>query len=229
MGPLARAGSCSTVDGMKIAGRRGGVWIGLVSGWLVAGCGDVEPADDTMGMGSLGGEDGGPGEAGGPGDGGGDEVPDNEYCAGVADWSEAQGRIEEQVVVLVNERRAAGARCGGQSFGATGPLTMDSTLRCAARVHSLDMVTRGFFGHDNPDGEDPFDRMQQAGYRFSTAGENIAAGQDTPEAVVEGWMESSGHCSNIMNPDFTEIGVGYVQTDAAEYPHYWTQVFGRPL
>lgn len=212
---------------MTRAGRWGRTWVGLVTAWGLVGCGDVESGGDDMGMGGddLGSVD--DGEA--PGDGGGAQVPGTEYCAAVADWSEAESLFEDEVLVLVNERRAGGASCGGQSFGAAGPLTMDATLRCAARVHSLDMVTRGFFDHANPDGEDPFDRMERAGYRFSTAGENIAAGQPTPEAVVQGWMESPGHCGNIMNADYTELGVGYVRTDAAQFPHYWTQVFGRPL
>lgn len=159
----------------------------------------------------------------------GPQVPDNDYCAGVAQWSEAEILFEREVLELVNERRAAGATCGGQAFGAAEPLVMESALLCAARVHSLDMAERGFFGHDNPDGEDPFERMRRAGYRFSAAGENIAAGQSTPQMVVDGWMQSAGHCRNIMDADYSELGVGYVQTDTAEFPHYWTQVFGRPL
>jgi uncharacterized protein YkwD len=156
------------------------------------------------------------------------DVPDIEYCASVAAWSEAARAFETEVVDRVNQARAQGASCGGQPFAAASPLVMEARLRCAARVHSLDMATRGFFDHQNPDGESPFDRMERAGYSFFAAGENIAAGQTSPQQVVDGWLQSPGHCMNIMSPDFTEIGVGYVSAPEGMLPHYWTQVFGRP-
>lgn len=78
--------------------------------------------------------------------------------------------------------------------------------------------------HTNPDGESPFDRMSNAGYSYSYAGENIAAGYPSPSAVVAGWMGSTGHCKNIMSPNFTEIGVGYHGAG-----NQWTHSFGKPL
>lgn len=233
------------IDARTMAARVGRVWLGVVLGSTVVGCGDDGVTEDDGGMEALDddGDDDDDGPSGaddpGPADGPDDDsdsagssgpaVPDNDYCAGVAQWSESEIRFESEVLELVNERRAAGASCGGQAFGAAEPLAMESALLCAARVHSLDMAERGFFGHDNPDGEGPFDRMRRAGYRFSAAGENIAAGQSTPQMVVQGWMDSAGHCRNIMNADYTELGVGYVQTDTAEFSHYWTQVFGEPF
>jgi uncharacterized protein YkwD len=158
----------------------------------------------------------------GSGDGG-DDIPVGAYCDPAASWDPTYADLEEQVLALVNQRRAEGADCGGAgTFAAAGALTMNGALRCAARVHSKDMADRGFFSHKNPDGDDPFDRMAKAGYTFSYAGENIAQGYPTPEAVMAGWMSSDGHCSNIMSPNYTEIGVGYY--DGA----YWTQTFGRP-
>lgn len=151
------------------------------------------------------------------------------YCDNVDDWPDEALEFESQVLSLVNQARAADRQCGGQSFMATGPLTMEPRLRCAARVHSLDMATRDYFDHTNLDGESPFDRMERAGYEFRQAGENIAAGQPTPDAVVAGWLESPGHCSNIMSPDFEDIGVGYHLAMGARFPHYWTQVFGTEL
>lgn len=151
-------------------------------------------------------------------------VPSGEYCASVVDWDAPMVEFEEEVLLEVNEARAAGANCGGQDFAATHPLTMNGALRCAARVHSRDMAERGYFDHDNPDGESPFDRMERAGYQFRAAGENIAQGYPTPEAVVDGWLESPGHCRNIMSPDFTEIGVGFWSMGS-----YWTQTFAAPL
>ena len=70
--------------------------------------------------------------------------------------------------------------------------------------------------------------MTKAGYTWSAAGENIAAGQTTPSAVVTSWMNSSGHCNNIMSPSFKHLGVGYYYGSASTYKHYWTQDFGSP-
>lgn len=156
-------------------------------------------------------------------DGAGEDVPQNEYCAVTADWPEAHAAFEAEVLTLVNEHRAAGANCGqAGSFDSVPPLTMNSALRCAARVHSLDMSTRGYFDHTNPEGEGPRDRTTQAGYAGSSWGENIAWGYPTPESVVSGWMNSPGHCANVMRAGYTEIGVGFAAGN------YWTQNFGTP-
>ncbi|MCX4242298.1 CAP domain-containing protein [Paraliomyxa miuraensis] len=211
-------------------GAKLGHRIGLASwlGWAVACGGDDEPGDD--GASESGAVDG-------PGDdsSGGEppaaaDVPDIDYCADVAGWDEGWRAFEREVVERVNLARAHGGDCGnGGSFDATGPLAMESRLRCAARVHSLDMIQRGFFDHVNPDGLDPFDRIELAGYSFRASGENIAAGQTTPQEVVDGWLLSPGHCANILSPDYTEIGVGYVFTQTDPLGHYWTQTFGTPL
>jgi uncharacterized protein YkwD len=156
----------------------------------------------------------------------GEEVPASAYCEPVSEWDADASAAEVRVVELVNEVRASGGTCGGQSFAATGSLEMNGALRCAARVHSIDMANRGFFDHINPEGESPGDRIQQAGYSYFTAGENIAAGQTSPEEVVAGWLDSPGHCMNILSPDFAEIGVGYVFAPQSAFPHYWTQTFG---
>ena len=157
------------------------------------------------------------------------DVPNSTYCSGVSAWGESEASFEMAVLDLVNLARASARSCGGQSFSATSPVGMEPRLRCAARVHSQDMAERGYFDHTNLEGESPFDRMERAGYRFRAAGENIAAGQPTPEDVVNGWLESPGHCSNIMSPDFQHLGVGYYFTQSGQFPHYWTQVFGTQL
>lgn len=184
------------------------------------GC-DPGHEDDESGSGS--GSDSVGDSQGGDSQGGDDEIPSSEYCQSVQDWDPVFTEAEEEVLLEVNAARSRGADCGGQGFGSTHPLTMNGALRCAARLHSRDMAQRDFFDHTNPDGEDPFTRMERAGYRYFAAGENIAAGYPTPKAVVEGWLQSPGHCRNIMNPDFTEIGVGYWDPGAL-----WTQTFGRP-
>ncbi|MDH5676083.1 MAG: CAP domain-containing protein [Myxococcales bacterium] len=165
--------------------------------------------------------------------GDGVEVPATDHCAAVADWDPAWAEFEEEVLRLTNEARAAGATCGELGpFEPAGPLVMSPELRCAARLHSQDMGQQGYFDHDSPDGRTPFDRMSAAGYSGGGGGENIAMGQPTPADVVAGWMDSPGHCSNIMQPGFTEIGIGY-WAGAADNPWFnsnvlWTQNFGAP-
>lgn len=153
------------------------------------------------------------------------------YCYQVADakWLAAWREREQKMLQLVNQARAKGANCGSAgSFGPAGPLVMNPSLHCAARKHSQDMAERNFFNHVNPDGEDPFDRMEKAGYDYFAAGENIAAGDDDPEVTLAGWLESDGHCANIMDPKYTEFGVGFYEGPGT-YIYYWTQTFGTPL
>lgn len=134
--------------------------------------------------------------------------------------------FEQRVLELTNQARAQARTCGTQSFPAAAPLTYNAALRTAAYNHSKDMAVRGFFSHTNPDGLDPFARMRAAGYNnFTAAGENIAAGQSTPEQVVAGWLQSPGHCANIMNAAYRDLGVGYYA--GGSYRYYWTQNFGR--
>ncbi len=162
-----------------------------------------------------------------------EEVPADAHCAAVADWDPAWSQWEEEVLQLVNEVRAVGADCGSEGqFGPAEPLSMDPVLRCSARLHSLDMFERDFFDHTNPDGLDPFDRMEEAGFSGSWMGENIAYGQQNPEEVMQAWIDSDGHCSNIMNENYTLLGVGYYPgadswRDGKQ--HFWTQNFGAPM
>ena len=187
--------------------------------------GGNDSSGDDSGGDDSGGDDSGGDDSGEPPPPPSDEVPDNAYCADVADWEWTQ--LENEILEIVNQRRAEGANCGSAgSFGPAGPLTMEPALRCAARVHSKDMVDRAFFDHTNPSGESPFQRMNMAGYQYSTAGENIAAGNSTAAATMQQWMDSDGHCGNIMNPSFTELGVGYYP--GGQYGHVWTQAFGSP-
>jgi uncharacterized protein YkwD len=159
-------------------------------------------------------------------------VPDTEHCAAVQGWDPDWVEFEDEVLALVNDFRAQPADCGEEGqFQPAGPLSMDPILRCSARLQSLDMFERGFFDHVNPDGVDPFQRMSDAGFSGSYLGENIAQGQPTPEDVMADWMESDGHCANIMRPEFTLIGIGF---DAGAQvrggrSNFWTQNFGAPL
>lgn len=119
--------------------------------------------------------------------------------------------FEERVVELVNQERA---KVGLKA------LTMNLKLSDVARTKSQDMHDNKYFSHTSPTYGSPFDMMKKFGITYRTAGENIAMGYRTPEAVMEGWMNSPGHKANILNSSYTEIGVGYVSDGS-----YWTQEF----
>ena len=127
----------------------------------------------------------------------------------------------QQVVELVNNERA--------QVGCS-PLNVSAQLTAAAQGHSEDMALNDYVKHNSEDGRTPWDRIKATGYDFSTAGENIAAGYETPEAVMAGWMSSDGHRSNILNCEFEDIGVGYYylanDTGDYNYHYYWVQDFG---
>ena len=107
------------------------------------------------------------------------------------------------------------------------PLQSDSRLQAAASGHSRDMAEQNYFDHTSLDSRTPAMRISQAGYSWSTYGENIAAGYPTPAAVMAGWMNSSGHRANILNSAFCDLGVGYAYAAESTYGAYWTQNFGR--
>jgi uncharacterized YkwD family protein/spore coat assembly protein SafA len=120
-------------------------------------------------------------------------------------------KYEKEVVRLVNEIRVQrGMR----------ELTYNWELSRVARYKSEDMRDNSYFSHTSPVYGSPFQMMKSFGIKYRTAGENIARGQRTPEEVVNAWMNSSGHRANILNPSFTEIGVGYAASG-----NYWTQMF----
>lgn len=126
--------------------------------------------------------------------------------------------METEVFALVNLER---------QIQKLHPLQMDSRLHEAALGHSQDMAEQNYFDHTSLDLRTPGTRISQAGYAWSTYGENIAAGYSTPAAVVEGWMNSSGHRANILSSGFCDIGVGYAYSAGSAYGAYWTQDFGR--
>ncbi|WP_345680242.1 CAP domain-containing protein [Yinghuangia aomiensis] len=138
------------------------------------------------------------------------------FAPGVPSSPLAQWRTE--VIALTNaERTRAGL----------GTLTEEARLTTAAQSHSDDMAGRNYFDHTGLDGRHPADRVTAAGYTYRRCAENIAAGQQTPAEVVDGWMNSPGHRANILTPDLTQIGIGIAH--GGTYGIYWTQVFGTPM
>lgn len=119
--------------------------------------------------------------------------------------------FEQEVVELTNKERAK------QGLKA---LSVDSKLSKSARAKSQDMKDKNYFSHTSPTYGSPFDQMKQFGITYKTAGENIAQGQRSPQEVVTAWMNSEGHRANILNKNYTHIGVGYVKSG-----NYWTQQF----
>ncbi|MCM3155566.1 CAP domain-containing protein [Priestia megaterium] len=124
---------------------------------------------------------------------------------------QASQSYEQQVISLVNkERQKAGLK----------PLKENWELSRVARFKSQDMHDKGYFDHNSPTYGSPFKMIKDFGISYNYAGENIAYGQRTPEEVMKAWMNSSGHRANILSPNFTQIGVGYVKDG-----NYWTQQF----
>lgn len=135
--------------------------------------------------------------------------------------------IEAEITQRVNALRAAGAVCGTTAYAAAAALVWNSTLLAAAKGHSADMAQKNYFSHTSQDGRTAGQRITTAGYNWSAYGENIAAGQTTVEQVMTGWINSPGHCQNLMNPNFREVAVACVRNDAADYRLYWTMDLGR--
>ncbi|MFJ8420790.1 CAP domain-containing protein [Bacillus wiedmannii] len=128
-----------------------------------------------------------------------------------AEEAKSLSEFEQRVVELTNAERAK------QGLPA---LKIDTELSKLARVKSEDMQKNNYFDHNSPTYGSPFDMMKKFGISYTSAGENIAQGQRTPEEVVQAWMNSAGHRANILNNGFTHIGVGYVESG-----NYWTQQF----
>ncbi|MGI5237380.1 CAP domain-containing protein [Dactylosporangium sp. CA-139066] len=130
--------------------------------------------------------------------------------------------FEAQVLSLVNVERRKKRNCPD--------LRNNDKLHNAAYKHSADMAKRNYFSHDTPEGVSFSARISDEGYRWSGAAENIAAGQPTPEAVMQAWMNSPGHKANILNCSYVDLGIGlaYQVKGNGQKTPYWTQDFGTP-
>ncbi|MEF2096503.1 CAP domain-containing protein [Bacillus sp. CFBP9009] len=122
--------------------------------------------------------------------------------------------VEQRVLSLVNEER---------SKSGLAPLEMDTAVSNVAILKSEDMRDNNYFNHTSPSYGSPFDMMKSFGISYEYAGENIAAGQPSADAVMKSWMNSPGHKANILNKNYTHIGIGHVT--GGKYAHYWTQQF----
>ncbi|HEX2609211.1 MAG TPA: CAP domain-containing protein [Flavisolibacter sp.] len=123
------------------------------------------------------------------------------------------------ILSLVNEARKKGCRCGDTYYPSAPALQWNDQLERAALDHSRDMSSKKYFSHTSPEGLGAGERIQNAGYNWMMYAENIGMGFKDEKEVVEGWLNSPGHCKNIMNTSYKEMGVGKVG-------NYWTQEFG---
>lgn len=142
----------------------------------------------------------------------------------LGDWQAEGQKLLEQI----NSVRGKAQQCGGQSFAAAAPLAWNATLASTAESHSRAMANGNFFDHRDRDGRTPGDRAELAGYGGQQIGENIAAGHDSAPTVVAGWLASPGHCANLMNPTFSELGAAYAVDPKSDAGIYWTALFGAP-
>jgi uncharacterized protein YkwD len=139
--------------------------------------------------------------------------------------SEAAAR---RVLELVNKARAVSRRCGDKPFNAARSLRWNAVLANVSREHAEDMAHYNYFSHNGRDGSTPAERVLRMGYKFRATGQNIAAGQSTPEDAVAGWIKSPPHCANLMNSAYTEMGVAFAVDRNSELGVYWAQDFGAP-
>jgi uncharacterized protein YkwD len=135
--------------------------------------------------------------------------------------------VRERVLYLVNLARARGRICGRERFPASNPLALSQPLLSAAAAHARDMARYGYFEHRARNGSEPKDRVRRAGYRPKLTGENIAFGPETAEEVVAGWLASPGHCANLMDPRFRDMGVAVAKARQPGH-YYWVQDLAAP-
>ena len=136
----------------------------------------------------------------------------------------SKAEFKREFLEDINHLRQQGCNCGGTYMAPAPPLTWNRSLEIAAMGHANDMAARNYFSHTSKDGRSMEDRIVLAGYTFKgfknfAIGENIAEGQMSIAEVMQGWIKSPGHCKNLMNPQFKEVGVAFDS-------NYWVQDFG---
>ena len=136
--------------------------------------------------------------------------------------------LANRALQLVNAVRARGARCGERSFGPAPPMKLSGTLGSVAFGHANDMARHNYFEHEDLTGHSPADRVRAVGYQEKLVGENIAYGPESADEVVQGWLDSPGHCENIMDPRFAEMGIAFAAGQSARRGLFWVQLLVAP-
>jgi len=155
---------------------------------------------------------------------------------------------QRRFLEAINKVRSQAHDCGTENgtvygvMGPSAPLTWNDKLYRAAQMHNNDMAQADFFSHTGSGtstdlaaqalhpgtGSTPSERIEYQGYSWSAYGENLAGGQNTLDEAISAWLNSPGHCANLMNSAFTEVGMSHVIDQGATYVNYWTQDFGKP-
>jgi uncharacterized protein YkwD len=136
--------------------------------------------------------------------------------------------LAARALQLVNQVRASGAHCGQRSFAPVPPVTLSVTLASVALGHAADMAEHAYFEHEDLTGRSPAQRVREAGYAEKLVGENIAYGPKSIDEVVQGWLDSPGHCENIMDPRFAQMGIAYAPGQLSRRGLYWVQLLATP-
>ena len=164
------------------------------------------------------------------GGGGSAEGGSNTVLSAVAtdgDISCGLPNFQAEMTSRVNAARAAGAVCGGVAFPPAGGVRWNTQLQNAATLHSADMATNNFFAHQSAtNGSTLRERLPAAGYNYSSAGENLAAGQTSIGQVVAEWLASPSHCAALMKANFVDMGVSCKANGATAFGTYWTMELG---
>jgi len=135
--------------------------------------------------------------------------------------------LASHALELINQVRSRGTHCGDEMFGPAPPVTLSGTLDEVALGHANDMAEKNYFEHVDPAGHSPAERVRATGYQEKLVGENIAYGPKSVDEVVQGWLDSPGHCENIMDPRFAEMGIA-LAPGRAKHGLYWVQVLAEP-
>ena len=138
------------------------------------------------------------------------------------------GKAAQQVLEATNAARAEGRRCGDTWMEAAPPVTWNPQLAAAALAHSQDMARQSYFSHTSKRGLDPAQRAEAQGYHWRYVAENISRGQNSAQEAVASWINSPGHCRNLMEPRASEMGAGLGIREGKHPTAYWTQVFAAP-
>jgi len=133
----------------------------------------------------------------------------------------------DSVLERLNEIRANGGRCGDSDFPSSPPLTRSPALDEAARMHAEDMAQNSFLAHTGSDGSNPGDRVSRAGYEWRVVAENVATGQTSADDIAATWLDSAGHCANLMDAKYSETGIAYALNPGDGRDIYWVQVYAE--
>ena len=157
------------------------------------------------------------------------DVIDTDVIDTVIDYSQiACEDTLSSVVGLMNEKRAQAQVCGTTNYPAVPALELNAILTLASQGHADNMANYDFFAHEGLDGLSVNGRVDELGYAWFYVGENIAAGYFSAESVIDGWMNSEGHCKNMMSANFTEVGLACTVNNDSIYKTYWVQSFAKP-